>query len=122
VKGRNAILGISVVVVALAVLVFAGNFYGDGTLYPCEGWANETEFLYEIAYWLDPEQEPPAVSVKMYESNVFKFEEMMSIKQVMSMVVYYEYETKLDAGDWSFEFETVDDETLRYIGPTVREH
>jgi len=116
------IIGISAVVLALAVLVFAGEFYGDGSVFPIEGWANETDFLYEIQYALAPGQDPPAVCLKLYESNVFKFEGMMGISYIGSILVDYEYETKLDAGDWSFRMETVDDETLGYVGPKVKEH
>ena len=121
-KRRNVIIGLSALVVALTVLVFAGEFYGNGSVDPTIGWANETEFLYEIQYALAPEQSPPNVYVKLYKDNEFHSEHMMAIVYIGSILVDYEYETTLSEGDWGFKFETLDDETLTYVGPSVFEH
>ncbi|MBN2209025.1 MAG: hypothetical protein JW759_06990 [Candidatus Coatesbacteria bacterium] len=107
-------------VVGVAICALAGWFYTDGTVAPTMGYADETDFLYSIVYQLAPGQEtPPNVFLELYNGGYFDSEHMMGVAWFSTPYVCYEYSTKLAAGNWGFQFKTVDDETITYVGPTV---
>ncbi|HUT04496.1 MAG TPA: hypothetical protein VM163_11470 [bacterium] len=120
-KRRNVIIGLSVLIVALAVLVFAGEFYGNGMVLPTSGCADDTPFHWYVTYAKGPGESAPEVYLHVYkDGDLYGGDRMMYIDQQQSILVDYKYDATLPAGSYTFEMWTDDDET-EGSGPYVYE-
>lgn len=103
----------------LASLAFAGYFTSDGWVLPTWGYANDTEFTWEVHYSLGEEQPVPTCYVWIWDGEELLGWYGMAFN-TFDRVVFYTYKSTLPAGtDNSYKFTTVDDSTITQFGPDV---
>jgi len=108
-------------IATLAVTAFAGHFTSDyGWVTPTWGYANDTEFTYEVHYALDQNQETPSCYLKIWDGEWLIGQYMMEYT-TLDYVVYYTCTRTLPnaSTNYTFQMFTFDDTTLVKVGPAV---